>query len=277
MARHDISLSDATSTSTAGDEAQSSLAPGCVFRDTLTSGDDGPEMVSIPAGEFLMGSADSESGPHSDEGPVREVSVAAFALGRYAVTFAQYDRFAQASAQVLPDDEGWGRGTRPVIKVSWADANAYAHWLSEETGAAYRLPSEAEWEYAARAGSTACYWWGDAIRRENEVMANCRGSGSEWGGEQTAPVGSFAANGFGLYDLHGNVWEWTQDCWHENYRDAPLDSRPREAAAGENYVVRAVRGGSWSSDPGLVRSAIRFGYPAEIAVYMLGFRLARAL
>ena len=260
-----------------GDKAGSSFAPEHVFCDALKSGGDGPEMVSIPAGKFVMGSADSESGHYDDEGPVRGVSVAAFALGRYAVTFAEYDRFAQATARELPDDEGWGRSTRPVINVSWEDTTAYARWLSEETGATYRLPSEAEWEYAARSGSTARYWWGDAISRENEVMANCAGCGSEWGGEQTAPVGSFAVNGFGLYDLHGNVWEWTQDCWHKNYRDAPLDARPREAAAGGDCSRRVVRGGSWSIGPKWVRSAGRNWDSADVVSIGLGFRLARTI
>ena len=182
-------------------------AVGAVFRDALKSGGEGPQMVVLPTGSFQMGSPATETGRWNNEGPVRTVTISRrIAMGRYEVTFADYDRFAEAKFFTRrPDDEGWGRGRRPVINVSQKDAKAYAAWLSAQTGKTYRLPSESEWEYAARAGTRTLYSWGDEI---GVNRANCRGCGSEWDDEQTAPVGRFTANAFGLYDLHGNVWEW---------------------------------------------------------------------
>ena len=150
-----------------------------------------PELVFIPAGSFRMGG--------------NKVSMKSFYMGKYEVTFAEYDQFAEATGRDKPDDRGWGRGNRPVIKVSWHDATAYAKWLSEQTGGTYRLPTEAEWEYAARADTSSKYWWGNEIGSNN---ANCDGScGDSF--EYTSPVGSFSANPFGLHDTAGNVWEWT--------------------------------------------------------------------
>ena len=164
-----------------------------------------PEMVEIPGGSFRMGCVSGKDCVDWEH-PVHEVRVEAFELSGYEVTFEEYDRFTEATGRVRAEDEGWGRGRRPVINVSWADAVAYTRWLSAETGRRYRLPSEAEWEYAARAGTATAYSWGNGIGRNR---ANCRGCGSRWDDRQTAPVGSFGPNGWGLHDVHGNVWEWT--------------------------------------------------------------------
>ena len=179
---------------------------GKVFRDALQDGGEGPEMVVLPAGGFRMGDLSADQSGDSDERDSRRVTIRRpIAMGRYEVSFADYDRFVLASGADIPEDYGgWGRGARPVINVSQEDARAYAKWLSAQTGKRYRLPTEAEWEYAARASTTTKYSWGDAIGRN---LANCNGCGSEWDIDKTAPVGSFAANPFGLYDMHGNVVE----------------------------------------------------------------------
>ena len=187
-----------------------------------------PEMVVIPAGIFRMGCVSGRK-CESDERPIRDVAIAGFAMSKTEVTFDQWDICTEHGGCRRVKDviyrihkepgEGWGRGNRPVINVSWDDAQSYVSWLSRETGEEYRLPSEAEWEYAARAGSSTAYWWGDKIGRNR---ANCKGCRSRWG-ERTAPVGSFAANGFGLHDMHGNVWEWVEDCYFDSYRGAPGD------------------------------------------------------
>ncbi len=218
-------------------------AAGTVFRDCPEC----PELVVIPAGRFRMGCV-SGWDCRDNERPVHEVEVASFALGVYEVTFEEYDRFARATRRDRPNDGGWGRGRRPVMNVSWEDATAYAAWLSEETGEEYRLPSESEWEYAARAGSTTRYTWGDDIGRNR---ANCAGCGGRWDdANRTAPAGSFAANAWGLHDMHGNVWEW-------------VDGR------------RVVRGGSWGNDPRALRSANRNGTRAGVRTSYIGFRVAR--
>ena len=175
-----------------------------------------PEMVVIPAGRFRMGCVSGKDCA-GDEKPVHEVTVGSFALSKYEVTFEEYDRFTAATSRERMDDAGWGRGRRPVINVSWEDAVAYTEWLSVETGLRYRLPSEAEWEYALRAGSVTAYSWGNEI---GQGRANCDGCGSQWGGKKTAPVGAFGANAWGLHDMHGNVWEWVQDCWQTPVTEA---------------------------------------------------------
>ncbi|MFZ0256368.1 MAG: SUMF1/EgtB/PvdO family nonheme iron enzyme [Gammaproteobacteria bacterium] len=248
------------------------LQPGRVFRDRLADSTEAPEMVVIPAGAFRMGSPEHENGRTNDEGPQHRVTIdRPFAMGKYEVTFDDYDRFARATGRERPDDRGWGRGHRPVINVSWEDATAYTEWLSQETGKRYRLPTEAEWEYAARAGSETRYWWGNEI---GQNRANCAGCGSEWDGKQTAPVGSFGANPFGLHDTAGNVWEWVQDCWHENYTGAPSDGSAWETG---DCRYRVLRGGSWNREPGFVRSATRFWARPVNRSYNLGFRLAQDL
>ena len=242
---------------------------GEVFRDCPSC----PELVVIPAGEFWMGSPASEEGRVADEGPQRGVRVERFALGRYEVTFDEYDRFALATGSARLGDRGWGRGRRPVINVSWEDAAAYAAWLSEETGFRYRLASEAEWEYAGRAGTETRYSWGNAIGRNR---ANCAGCGGEWDDAvRTAPVGSFAANAWGLHDMHGNVWEWVEDCWHDSYRGAPSDGRAW--TSGGDCGRRVSRGGSWAVNPRFLRAADRLRLDAGYRSGHVGFRVARTL
>nr|VFJ89634.1 MAG: Formylglycine-generating enzyme, required for sulfatase activity, contains SUMF1/FGE domain [Candidatus Kentron sp. H]VFJ96696.1 MAG: Formylglycine-generating enzyme, required for sulfatase activity, contains SUMF1/FGE domain [Candidatus Kentron sp. H]VFJ97617.1 MAG: Formylglycine-generating enzyme, required for sulfatase activity, contains SUMF1/FGE domain [Candidatus Kentron sp. H] len=241
------------------------------FYDTLSDGNRGPPMQWIPAGEFLMGSPKNEKGRESNEGPQHRVRIAdAFALGTYPVTFTEYDRFCAATGRKKPGDS-WGRERHPVINVSWQEAREYCAWLSRETGHRYRLASEVEWEYAARAGTRTRYWWGD---EPGANRANCDGCGSQWDGRQTSPVGSFAANPFGLYDTAGNVWEWTLDCWHEEYRGAPTDGYPWEAG---DCSRRVIRGGAWSNSTVFLRSADRNGSIASGGDSSLGFRLARVL
>ena len=228
-----------------------------------------PEMVVIPAGHFQMGCV-SGINCGSDEKPVHEVKIASFALSKYEVTFEEYDAFTDATGRERADDRGWGRGQRPVINVSWYDAMAYAAWLSKQTGKTYRLPSEAEWEYAARAGTTTKYSWGNEIGINR---ANCDGCGSQWDDKMTAPVGSFEANSWGLYDMHGNVWEWVQDCWNKNYEGAPADG---SAWTPGDCSGRVLRGGSWYTDPGSLRSAIRFSYTTGFRFSGFGFRVLRS-
>lgn len=244
--------------------------PGEVFRDCPTC----PQMVVVPAGSFQMGSPSHEEDRAGNEGPVHRVTIGQpFAVGVYEVTFAEWDTCATGGEcnGYRPDDRGMGRGRRPVIDVNWQDAQAYAEWLSRETGKAYRLLSEAEWEYVARAGTTTRYSWGNEIGRNR---ANCEGCGSQWDNEQTAPVGSFRPNSFGLYDMHGNVWEWVWDCWHETYIGAPRDGRAWET---EDCSRRVLRGGSWYFFPRYLRSAHRNWDTADSRNNNLGFRIARSL
>jgi len=239
--------------------------PSNIFRDRLKNGSKGPEMVWIPAGQFRMG--DIRGTGRDNELPVHVVSVKGFAMGRYPVTFAEYDKFAEATGRKKPNDNGWGRGNHPVIYVSYEDAVAYTEWLSTQTGQAYRLPSEAEWEYAARAGTETDYWWGNDI---GQNRTNCHQGGSRWGGKQTSPVGSFEPNAFGLYDMLGNVWEWVADSWYDNYAGAPTDGR---IWGGDNYRVR--RGGAWYSRPWNVRVAVRIGGSPDEHSDMFGIRVVR--
>ena len=235
----------------------------------MTVGGLGPEMVIVPAGTFWMGSKKGETGAQTDELPRHAVTIERpFAIGRYPVTFEDYDRFCESTGKNKPNDQGWGRENRPVIDVSWEDAKAYCAWLREQTGQPYRLPSEAEWEYAARAGAETAYWWGDEI---GVNRANCDGSGSQWSGKQTSPVGSFPANPFGLYDTSGNVWEWVQDRWHDNYQGAPKDGSAWESGDSDR---RTLRGGSWLKQTGNVRCAFRGGTLPSYRLNSIGFRLA---
>ena len=234
-----------------------------------------PDMVVIKPGSFMMGSKVTEAKRGNDEGPQHKVTIDyPFAIAKYEVTFAEYDRFALATRRTLPDDEGWGRKNRPVINVSYDDAIAYTRWLSQQTGKNYRLPSEAEWEYVARAGSQTAYWWGDKVGNNHAV---CDGCGSPWDNKQTAPVGAFKANRFGVYDTAGNVWEWTQDCWHDSYNNAPIDGSAWLAAKGGECDRRVVRGGSWDNIPQDLRSADPDRIDSDAAYSFLGFRVARAL
>jgi formylglycine-generating enzyme required for sulfatase activity len=229
-----------------------------------------PEMVTLKGGTFRMGCLEAK-GCEDRELPVREVSVKRFAIGRYEVTYEDYDQFAMATKRELPDDKGWGRGRRPVINVSWADAKAYAEWLSERTGKRYRLPAEAEWEYAARAGTQTPWSFGDDASTLGDY-AWFRGNS----GDQSHPVGNKQPNPWGLYDVHGNVWEWVEDCWHGSYQDAPTDGRPWLTEGGGDCGRRVIRGGSWDNVPVALRSAYR---GRDYAVYrgIIGFRLAQDL
>jgi len=230
-----------------------------------------PEMVSIPGGTFRMGSIQVEV-PRLR--PVHTVRIQPFAIGKYEVTFEEYDTFAKAADRKLPYDGGFGRGKQPVIDVSWHDAVAYAEWLSRETGKHYRLPTEAEWEYATRAGTETMYWWGAEL---GSNRANCRLCGSQWDKKQAAPVGSFDANSFGLHDTAGNVAEWVQDCLQGNYEGAPTDGSAWLAADGGVCDKRVFRGGSWRSMPVQARSASRVGFPPDGQGMFIGFRLAQEL
>ncbi len=227
-----------------------------------------PEMVMIPSGSFQMGCVSGRRCSDAEK-PVHEVMIDSFALSKYEVTFEEYDAFTDATGRERADDEGWGRGRRPVINVSWFDAMAYTQWLSSQTGKTYRLPSEAEWEYAARAGTETMFSWGND---SGYNRANCNGCGSRWDKKQTAPVGSFEANGWGLYDMHGNVWEWVRDCRNESYRGAPTDGSAWIGICSE----RVLRGGSWYFSPWVLRSAYRDWYPSGYRDDVIGFRVARS-
>ncbi|MDM8562163.1 SUMF1/EgtB/PvdO family nonheme iron enzyme [Candidatus Marithioploca araucensis] len=244
---------------------QERFEPGNVFRDRLQDGSLGPKMVVIPAGRFRMG--DIQGGGSDDEKPVHRVSIKQFAMGKYEVTFAEYDKFAQATGREKPKDRGWGRDNRPVINVSWDDAVAYAEWLSQQTGKQYRLPTEAEWEYAARAGTDTKYWWGNEI---GQNRANCNGCGSRWDDKQTAPVGSFAANPFGLYDTVGNVWEWTCSEYENEY-----SGKEKQCISKKRAMQPVIRGGSGGHKPGGVRAASRDRNSHDDRINIVGFRLAR--
>jgi len=266
---------------------------GKYFQDRLKDGSLAPKMVKIPTGRFRMG--DIQGGGDSDEKPVHSVEVKAFAMGQYEVTVGEFRKFLESMNYRTDAEKGdgcyvydsgsWGRksdanwrnpyysqsNTHPVACVSWNDAVAYTEWLSAQTGQNYRLPNEAEWEYGARAGSETKYWWGNEIGRNK---ANCDGCGSQWDDKMTAPVGSFSANEFGLYDTVGNVWEWVADGWHDNYNGAPSDGRVWENNSNE---YRVLRGGSWNDRPLNTRSANRNNNSQDASNYLIGFRVARTL
>jgi formylglycine-generating enzyme required for sulfatase activity len=237
--------------------------PGTVFQDTLKDGSKGPEMVVIPKGQFRMGDQNSS---FDDEKPVHDITIIKpFALGKYPVTFAEYDYFCEKNGEEKPKDEGWGRNKRPLIYVSWKQGVAYAKWLSAETGKDYRLASEAEWEYAARAGAETDYWWGNEPSQE---YAN-------FGNEKTSPVGKYKPNNFGLHDMSGNVWEWVEDCYHGSYKDKPM--KDGSAWVSGSCEIRVLRGGSWFDIPRDGRSAYRVGVNPQYRYSSVGFRLAQDL
>ncbi len=229
-----------------------------------------PEMAWIPGGRFRMGCVSGQR-CDDDEHPEHTVRVEAFELGKYEVTFEEYDRFTAATGREQASDIGLGRSRRPVIGVSWEDAVAYTRWLSEQTGQRYRLPTEAEWEYAARAGSVTAYSWGNEIGRN---LASCDGCGDQSDYGQPVPVGSFGPNPWGLYDMHGNVREWVQDCWNGYYHGAPTDGSAWESG---DCSRRVLRGGSWFASPRNLRSADRFRITATDWSSDLGFRVARTI
>jgi len=235
-------------------------------KDSFRECDECPEMVVVPAGSFMMGSPANEAGRDANEGPQRRVTIGRpFAVGKFEVAFAEWDGcIAAGGCNHRPDDRGWGRGRRPVINVSWHDAKDYVAWLSRKTGKSYRLLSGAEWEYAARAGTTTRHAFGDTITA----------SQAKYGGGRTVEVGSFPANKFGLHDMHGNVWEWVEDNWHPNYEGAAIDG---SAWPGGDASLRVLRGGSWSSNPDYLRSAKRLRSPPGLRDSLFGLRLARTL
>jgi formylglycine-generating enzyme required for sulfatase activity len=239
------------------------------FRDA-----DGPLMVVIPAGRFRMGSPADEPERTDYEGPQHEVCIAApFAMGMYAVTFYDYERFCDDTKLGKPEDQGWGRGRRPVINVSWEAARDYCAWLGEQTGRAYRLPSEAEWEYACRAGTDTPFHFGPRITTDQANFdGNYTYNGSAKGEyrAQTVPVGSFPPNAFGLYDMHGNVWEWCQDTWHDSYKGAPHDGSAWGRGEKES---RVARGGSWRDFPRFCCAAAPRRSPPGVRYGFIGFRV----
>ncbi len=246
-------------------------APGDTFKDCAA---DCPEMVVVPAGSFLMGSPASEPGHGSSEDPQHVVKIAKpFAVAKFELTFARWDACAgNGGCDARISDSSFGRGRQPVINVTWNDAKCYAAWLAKMTGKPYRLLSEAEYEFAARAGTRTAYPWGDTIGKNN---ANCNGCGSRWDDLQTAPVGSFLPNHFGLYDMVGNVYEWVDDCLHADYDGGPTDGSAWIADGSCNG--RMIRGGSWADDPLDLRSASRPWSPATVRRNFIGFRVARSL
>lgn len=221
-----------------------------------------PEMVEIPAGQFQMGGDFKDN-----EKPVHTVIFAKpFLMAKNVVTFEEYDLFAKANKRKFPDDETWGRGQRPVINISREDAAEYASWLSQLTGKSYRLPSEAEWEYAARANTSTEYYW-DGLGDAEDYAWYVDNSDLK-----THPVCEKRPNAFGLYDMFGNVWEWVEDCWHDNYQNAPIDGSAWDLE-GCNY--RVLRGGSWYFKLDYLRSAFRFRYNPVYRTFNIGFRLAQ--
>jgi formylglycine-generating enzyme required for sulfatase activity len=254
---------------TAGQETTKSPKQGSEFADCANVC---PAMIVVPAGKFIMGSPKKERRRYADEGPQHEVTFAEpFAVAKYEVTLAEWDACVAAGACPQVEDE-WGRGRMPVMNVSWDDAKQYARWLSQLTGKAYRLLTEAEWEYAARAGAETAYSWGDVPRQGN---ANCAGCGSHWDEKQTAPVGSFEPNAFGLYDMHGNVWEWVEDSWHDSYSGAPADGSAWLRGGEEGNRVK--RGGSWADVSSFLRVAIRGRAAQGDRNNFVGFRVARSM
>ncbi len=286
-----------------GGVTASELEVGQRFRDCP----DCPELVVVPAGAFMMGSPSHEQGRFEEEGPVHQVRIGRpFAIGVHEVTVLEFGRFVEVTGHStggschvwttggqweLRNGFGWRSpgfgqgGGHPVVCVSWDDARAYLEWLSRSTGERYRLPSEAEWEYVARAGTVTARWWGEGesgqCARTNGADASAKESYSGWtvascrdGYVHTAPVGSFAANVWGLHDMLGNVWEWTGDCWNGSYAGAPADGSAWESG---DCSDRVLRGGAWLSCPRDLRSAIRVGDGTGLRNDVVGFRVARTL
>ena len=301
--------------------------PGSTFNDCESC----PKMAVLPSGNFMMGSPPEELGREDNEGPHHKVTINhSFAVGIYEVTFNEWDYCVRRGGCPkvddeenwgLASDEGWGRMERPVINVSWNDAKAYVRWLSRETGKEYRLLTEAEWEYAARVGTTTRFhsgntqvvaqhfhsrvitatpfhfgntistdqanyatlaswksWWQQNMestfpnKEYKKIYAAYSPSSEGKDHKQTTLVGSFPANNFGLHDMHGNVWEWVEDCWHDNYRHAPTDGSAWTARS--DCDMRVFRGGSWRNDPGNLRSALRGRIFSDTRDDSIGFRVA---
>lgn len=243
--------------------AQSDVAS---IQDAFRDGSLGPALVLIKGGCYQIGSPADESGRDRDESQL-EVCVEDFYIGQYEITFAEFENFVMATghSRDKTDDMGWGRAQRPVINVNREKVSAYLAWLSQKTDQKYRLPTEAEWEYAARGGTDTAYWWGAEVGNN---QANCDGCGSQWDNQTTAPVGSFAPNSYGLYDTAGNVWEWTCSAYERSYKKAP-------SRCGQKSLT-AIRGGSWGNKPRGVRSANRSNVSQDYRSELIGFRIARS-
>ncbi len=246
-------------------QAASILKPGTVFRDCPEC----PELVVVPSGLFIMGS----NGTRKTEKPARRVNIAKpFAIGRYEITFKEWIACLNAGfCDVNPDDHKWGKRGRPVINITWDQAKTYTKWLSQKTGHRYRLPSEAEWEYAHRAGTTTDFWWG---KEPGENNANCKDCKSEWSAKSSAPIGSFKPNPFGLYDTTANVFEWVEDCWNPDHQGAPNTTEPRMTG---DCKFRVIRGGSFYYFNKVARASYRAKNPPGVKSYWLGFRVVREL
>ena len=239
--------------------AQRNLNMGSVFKDC----DGCPEMVVIPPGSYDMARS-------------KRITLSrSFAVGKTEVPFAQWDAcVAEGGCTHRPSDEGWGRGSRPVMNVNWDDAKQYVAWLSRKTGKTYRLLTEAEWEYAARAGTTTAYYWGDSDSAICQYASVNKGGGG-CGTKKTSPVASKNPNAFGLYDMLGNVWEWVEDCWNQDIGGIPSDGSARTSG---DCGQRGLRGGSWNDFPNDARSAIRSKYTTvNRDLNDVGFRVARTL
>jgi len=259
-----VFLFSATAITSAAQEPPN-LKSGQVFRDCTAC----PELVVIPKGLFMMGS----NGRYKSARPAHRVSIKKpFAIGRFEVTFEQWlTCVADGGCQHKPDDHKWGRTGRPVINVNWNQAKTYLRWISTRTGHTYRLPSEAEWEYVHRAGTTTRFWWGDEV---GVGKANCKDCQSQWSARSTAPVGSFPANPFGVYDTSGNVFEWVEDCWNPDHLGAPKAGQARTEG---NCHYRVIRGGSFYYFNKVARAFYRAKNPPTVNSYWLGFRVLREL
>jgi formylglycine-generating enzyme required for sulfatase activity len=250
-------------------EAEQALRPEASFRECAK---DCPEMVVVPAGTFSMGSSDSEPGHYNDEAPQHLVTIGKpFAVSKFDVTFDEWDACASVGGCPHVGDSDFGRGSKPVINVTWDDAQKYVAWLSLMTGHAYRLLSEAEWEYSARAGTVTAYYWGGEV---GVGKANCTGCGGEFDGKNTSAVGSFSPNAFGLYDMEGNVWQWVQECVHDNYVGAPTDGSTWPGGDCNRHIIR---GGAWNYDPRNIRVAIRGRNTTVGRVDYTGIRVGRTV
>ena len=227
-----------------------------------------PALMSVPAGSFMMGNNASDP----SEKPAHQVSIGApFAIGKFEVTVQQWNACADARGCQKIAQPANTAPNAPMRDVSWDDAQQYVKWLSAASGKPYRLPTEAEWELAARGGTTTPYWWGAQMAAGK---ASCKDCGPPWSAERPANVGSFAANAYGLYDTSGSVWEWVSDCWHNNFKDAPADGRSWDQP---NCSVRVIRGGSWREGAAYMVASTRFRYDASVRQLQNGFRVARSL
>ncbi len=240
-----------------------------VYQDNLARGGLGPVMIKLSEGAFMMGA--KASSPYQDELPSHEVRLQSFSISRFEITFDDFDAFAESTNLSLPKDNGWGRGKQPVINVTWEEAVDYTKWLSQQTGHQYRLPSEREWEYAAGAGKDTLYWWGNELGRNRASCAVC---GSQWDGQQPAPIGSFQPNPLGLNDTIGNVLEWTVDCFRSNYLGAPTTGNLWQGGS-EDCSRHVARSGSFRSYENALRTTKRNNYSPRTRLDNLGFRVVR--